>query len=102
MSNLPRRKRLPSLNALRALEAAARHLSFKSAADELNVSQSAISHQVKAPEENLDAHLFVRRTRAVELTSQGKMTVLLNKWFPKFMDKMVYNHFAKEPDSPLK
>jgi hypothetical protein len=30
------------------------------------------------------------------------MTVLLNKLFPAFMDKMVYNHFAKEPDSPLK
>jgi dehydrogenase/reductase SDR family protein 7B len=36
------------------------------------------------------------------LTSQGKMTVLLNKFFPKFMDKMVYNHMAKEPNSPFK
>lgn len=36
------------------------------------------------------------------LTSQGKITVLLNKFFPKFMDKMVYNHMAKEPDSPFK
>ncbi len=36
------------------------------------------------------------------LTTQGKMTVMLNKFFPKFMDKMVYNHMAKEPDSPLK
>jgi len=36
------------------------------------------------------------------LTTQGKITVLLNKFFPKFMDKMVYNHMAKEPDSPFK
>jgi len=36
------------------------------------------------------------------LTRQGKLTVLLNKFFPKFMDKMVYNHMAKEPDSPFK
>jgi len=36
------------------------------------------------------------------LTTQGKMTVLLNKFFPKFMDKMVYNHMAKEPNSPFK
>ena len=36
------------------------------------------------------------------LTAQGKMTVLLNKFFPKFMDKMVYNHMAKEPNSPFK
>ncbi len=36
------------------------------------------------------------------LTSQGKLTVLLNKFFPRFMDRMVYNHMAKEPDSPFK
>ena len=42
-----------------------------------------------------------RKTRII-LTLQGKMTVLLNKFFPKFMDKMVYNHMAKEPDSPFK
>ena len=36
------------------------------------------------------------------LTTQGKLTVLLNKFFPKFMDKMVYNHMAKEPNSPFK
>ncbi|MEI7661456.1 MAG: SDR family oxidoreductase [Bacteroidota bacterium] len=36
------------------------------------------------------------------LTTQGKMTVLLNKFFPRFMDKMVYNHMAREPNSPFK
>lgn len=43
-----------------------------------------------------------KRKRTIVLTSQGKLTVFLNKWFPKFMDKMVYNHMAKEPDSPFK
>lgn len=43
-----------------------------------------------------------KRKRTLVLTTQGKMTVLLNKFFPSFMDKMVYNHMAKEPDSPFK
>lgn len=43
-----------------------------------------------------------RSKRTIIMTQQGKWTVLLNKFFPKFMDQMVYNHFKKEPDSPLK
>lgn len=43
-----------------------------------------------------------KRKHRLTLTTQGKMTVLLNKFFPKFMDKMVYNHMAKEPNSPFK
>lgn len=43
-----------------------------------------------------------RRKRTLVMTTQGKATVLLNKLFPGFMDKMVFNHFAKEPGSPLK
>lgn len=43
-----------------------------------------------------------KRKRSLILTTQGKMTVLLNKFFPKYMDKLVYNHMAKEPDSPFK
>ena len=62
---------MPSLNALRAFEAAARHGSFKAAAAELSVSQSAISHQVKALEAALGVRLFVRKVRHVELTSNG-------------------------------
>ena len=42
-----------------------------------------------------------KRKRTIILTSKGKITVLLNKFFPSFMDKMVYNHMAKEPDSPF-
>jgi LysR family glycine cleavage system transcriptional activator len=66
-----KRRRLPSLNALRAFEAAARHLSFKDAASELSVSQSAVSHQIKALEEHLGLVLFTRRTRGIELTRKG-------------------------------
>ena len=43
-----------------------------------------------------------KRKSSLILTPMGKMTVLLNKFFPKFMDGMVYNHMAKEPDSPFK
>jgi dehydrogenase/reductase SDR family protein 7B len=44
----------------------------------------------------------LQRKNTLVLTTQGKLTVFLNKWFPRFMDKMVYNHMAKEPDSPFK
>lgn len=64
-------RRLPSLTALRAFEAAARNGSFKQAADELCVSQSAISHQIKDLEKSLGIDLFERHVRAVKLTVAG-------------------------------
>lgn len=64
--------RLPSLNALRAFEAAARHLSFSRAADELNVTKAAVSHQVKALEDELGLPLFRRLNRALLLTDAGQ------------------------------
>lgn len=73
MSTFQHKRRLPPLNALRAFEAAARHMSFKEAAGELNVSQSAVSHQVKALESILGTPLFIRKTRSVELTRRGKL-----------------------------
>ncbi|MCR9215442.1 MAG: transcriptional regulator GcvA [Proteobacteria bacterium] len=63
---------LPPLNALRAFEAAARHLSFTKAAEELNVTPAAIGHQVKALEEYLETPLFYRLTRALRLTEAGQ------------------------------
>jgi LysR family transcriptional regulator, glycine cleavage system transcriptional activator len=62
---------LPSLNGLRAFEAAARHLSFTRAAAELNVTQTAISHQIRRLEEQLGLKLFTRRSRTLELTPAG-------------------------------
>src|SRR6202790_760761 len=64
--------RLPSLNGLRAFEAAARHLSFTNAASELNVTQTAISHQIRRLEEELGIRLFVRQNRALALTPEAK------------------------------
>ena len=64
-------RRLPPLTALRAFEAAARHLSFKHAASELSLTPTAISHQVRQLEEHLGVRLFVRGTRRVDLTAAG-------------------------------
>ena len=63
---------LPPLNALRAFEAAARHLSFTRAAMELNVTAGALSHQIRSLEDFLDVRLFERQARGVALTQQGK------------------------------
>ena len=63
--------RLPSLNGLRAFEAAARHLSFTNAAAELNVTQTAISHQIRRLEEELGVRLFIRQNRARALTAEA-------------------------------
>lgn len=64
--------RLPPLTALRAFEAAARHMSFARAADELHVTPAALSFQIKNLEEHLGAPLFRRLNRAVELTEAGR------------------------------
>ncbi|MGR6981465.1 transcriptional regulator GcvA [Testudinibacter sp. P27/CKL/0425] len=64
-------KRLPPLNALKAFESAARHLSFTKAADELFVTQAAVSHQIKLLEDFLGTALFIRKNRALDLTEQG-------------------------------
>lgn len=65
-------RRLPPLSALRAFEAAARHLSFTRAAAELGVTQAAISHQVKLLEDQLGQPLFRRLTRRLLLTDAGQ------------------------------
>ena len=62
---------LPSLNALRTFEAAARHLSFKLAAAELSVTPTAVSHQIRGLEDYLGQPLFKRYTRRMELTPAG-------------------------------
>lgn len=65
-------KRIPPLNSLKAFEAAARHLSFTKAADELFVTQAAVSHQIKALEDYLSMKLFIRRNRTLLLTEEGQ------------------------------
>ena len=65
-------RKLPPLNALRAFEAAGRHLSFMKAAAELNVTPAAISHQIKGLEDRLGTKLFRRAKRAIRLTEAGQ------------------------------
>lgn len=68
-----RRRRLPPLHHLRAFEAAARHGSITRAADELHVTQSAVSHLVKALEAHLDVKLVARQGRTIVLTEAGQV-----------------------------
>lgn len=68
--------RLPPLNALRAFEAAARHLSFRKAAEELHVTPTEISHQIRTLEQALGLKLFRRLTRGLELTEAAEACVL--------------------------
>ena len=73
---------LPPLSALVSFESAARHASFKKAATELNVTPAAVSHQVKALENELQRHLFRRHHRGVELNETGAyLLVALQKGF---------------------
>jgi len=65
-------RRLPPLNSLKAFETAARHLSFTKAAQELFVTQAAVSHQIKSLEEHLSIKLFRRKNRALFLTEEGQ------------------------------
>jgi dehydrogenase/reductase SDR family member 7B len=61
--------------------------------DEMMSAETVAHHIVDAT---------IKRRRTLILTRQGKLTVLLNKFFPKLTDKLVYNHMAKEPDSPFR
>lgn len=70
--SLARGPRLPPLHDLLAFEAAARHLSFLRASEELHVTQSAVSHRIKSLEEALDVRLFIRVNRNIALTSFGE------------------------------
>lgn len=73
MNSIHLRKQLSPLGALRVFEAAARHLSFKRAADELALTPTAISHQVRGLEQRLGTPLFERRVRQVQLTRAGQI-----------------------------
>ena len=64
---------LPALSALRAFEAAARHMSFSKAAEELFVTPAAISHQIHALEQDLGVKLFHRLNRSIELTASARV-----------------------------
>lgn len=80
-------KRLPPLNALRVFEAAARHLSFTKAAEELNVTPGAVSQQIKALEDFLGAPVFRRQKRALLLTDEAQASLpMLREAFDKLAE----------------
>lgn len=82
-------RRLPPLAALRAFEAAARHLSFKRASEELGVTPTAISHQVRLLEETIGRRLFDRRTRQVIMTAEAQVLFpVLRDGFDAFVEAL--------------
>lgn len=84
-SSVSRHRKLPPLTALRAFEAAARHLSFRQAAEELAVTPTAISHQIRQLEEILGVPLFLRQVRSIALTPQGEaLYPVLRDGFDRF------------------
>lgn len=87
-----------SMTALICFEAAARNMSFKAAAQEMNVTPAAISHQVKALEQNLGCALFIRRHRGVELTEKGAfLLVALQRGFETISDTV--SRLRDRPDA---
>ena len=90
---------LPPLNALRAFEAAARHLSFSKAAEELHVTPAAVSHQVKGLEDLLGVQLFRRLTRAIRLTEAGQAALpALCEAFDRLADGVALMRAEKKDD----
>src|SRR6266702_1796784 len=86
----------PSLTALRAFETAARTLSFTAAADELNQTQGAVSHQVSTLEARLGLKLFVREARGLKLTEAGQ------KYLPLVKDALDRLRTAEDLIRPIR
>jgi len=98
---MSRARKLPPFTAIRAFEAAARHLSFKEAAEEIHVTPSAVSHQVRTLEEYLGTALFLREANHIALTRTGReylreLTVLLDQ-----LDASTRLAAGADPDGPL-
>jgi len=90
-------RQLPPLNALRAFEAAARHLSFQLAAEELDVTPTAISHQIKVLEDDLGVQLFRRRPRPLVLTEAGqKLYPVLRDGLDAFVEAIARLRYDSE------
>jgi LysR family glycine cleavage system transcriptional activator len=94
------KRRLPPLLAVRAFEAAGRHSSFTAAAAELNVTQGAISRQVKILEDFLSAELFQREARGVTLTQAGRRYLTMSTSVLDQIANTRVDHIA-EPGKPL-
>lgn len=90
-------RKLPPLSALRAFEATARHLSMRRAADELSVTPTAVSHQIRRLEDALGVALFERQVRALRLTEAGeRLYPVLNTGFDAFAQAI---HAIRAPEA---
>jgi LysR family glycine cleavage system transcriptional activator len=97
MADTAKLQRLPPLNALRAFEAAARHLSFALAAKELHVTPAAVSHQVKGLEEYVGQLLFRRLPKGLDLTRSGRAFVpKLREGFERFGEALEELHAIED------
>lgn len=90
-------RRLPPLSWLRAFEATARHLSFTRAAEELNVTPSALSHHVRQLEEHLGTEVFLRKSREIALTETGAR---LLPFMTDGLDRLAEGFAQLDPDTP--
>jgi LysR family transcriptional regulator, glycine cleavage system transcriptional activator len=92
---------LPPLTELRAFEAAARHLSFKAAADELGVTPTAVSHQIRLLEQHCGQSLFRRRPRPLALTAAGeRLFPVIRDGLAKF--SIAFSSIRGDRTSPLR
>ena len=89
-------KRPPPLNWLRSFEAAARHNSFTRAASELNLTQAAISKQIKSLENHLNCQLFKRQAHGLELTEQGRRYWLDTRKLVEQLDKVTDQFYKRQ------
>ncbi len=94
--------RLPPIAALRALEATARHLSFTKAADELFITQSAVSHQIRHIEELWDFKLFERTARRLIITKEGQLIVPVVREFLQSMNRVLDDIMNVESRSSIR
>jgi LysR family glycine cleavage system transcriptional activator len=94
-------ERLPPLKALRVFECAARHLSFTKAAQELHVTQAAVSHQIKALEDHLGFKLFRRLNRALLLTDAGQSYAPAIAEAFEGIHQATHRLLSQQDDSPL-
>lgn len=94
--------RLPPTASLRALEAAARHLSYTRAAEELFITQSAVSHQIKHAEDIWKVKLFDRRGRSLVLTEAGQLLAPVVREFLEDLDRTLAEVHRQKESSALK
>jgi LysR family glycine cleavage system transcriptional activator len=94
--------RIPSLDALRIFAVAARHLSFTDAANELNLTQSAVSHRIRGLEDELGLALFERLTRRLELTPQGRVLARKIEQAIAEIDRSIVDLASFDDAAPLK